>query len=570
MAMAGRPLVFTIAGEELRASTASRPFILGAVATAVLVLMSGRRRVWPTRLLVLAYGVIALMLVAVPRVATWPVADSAMTELYTIHALDGAQLLGPYSQYGWHHPGPMMFYLLAPTYVLAGFTPFGLNAGALLINLGAMVAIGWVLRRSEASALLAGSLCTLLMVYVLRLPGLVTSAWNPHLAILPFTALLLLAAAGVRGDARTLPLIAIFASFVAQTHVSFAPIGVLLGLAAAIGVWRHARRHNATVALERPVLVTTAILLVLWLLPLAEQIAHRPGNATQILAFFGGGDGQPFAAAWPAWSSMLVGLLRPGLTMALGNVYVAPPSALPLVGSLVALAALAAIAWPGGRPGRSFEQALAIVCLITAALGAWSALQIRGPIGDYHLFWLSALGTVIAALIAASLLRLLTRSGPLAALSPWTVRATTAVLTIGVAANGLSHIQTSARTHRPDRYGRAVQSLAEQTLNGLPSTGNNTPLVDLGPGMWPYGSGLVLQLARASVDFSMDREESDLFGWHLAPNGREDVLLTISDATGHLALARRRGNVVLAHDEESGVYVDALSLIDQPEYRYRR
>ncbi len=41
-----------------------------------------------------------------------------MIELYTIHATHAAQFLGPYSQYGWHHPGPMLFYLLAPFYVV--------------------------------------------------------------------------------------------------------------------------------------------------------------------------------------------------------------------------------------------------------------------------------------------------------------------------------------------------------------------------------------------------------------------------------------------------------------------
>ena len=39
-----------------------------------------------------------------------------------------------YSRFGWHHPGPLYFYLLAPWYWLSGSTA-GMQAGALVINL---------------------------------------------------------------------------------------------------------------------------------------------------------------------------------------------------------------------------------------------------------------------------------------------------------------------------------------------------------------------------------------------------------------------------------------------------
>src|SRR5262245_66208172 len=63
-----------------------------------------------------------------------PVSDTAVIESYTLYASRAQLLVGPYSRYGWHHPGPLYFYLLAPVYVLAGSSSPGLNAGALLIN----------------------------------------------------------------------------------------------------------------------------------------------------------------------------------------------------------------------------------------------------------------------------------------------------------------------------------------------------------------------------------------------------------------------------------------------------
>ena len=43
-----------------------------------------------------------------------PASDFALLELSTDEALRGTQLLGPYSRFGWRHPGPAYFYLQAP------------------------------------------------------------------------------------------------------------------------------------------------------------------------------------------------------------------------------------------------------------------------------------------------------------------------------------------------------------------------------------------------------------------------------------------------------------------------
>jgi hypothetical protein len=66
----------------------------------------------------------------------FPYGDSAVIEVYVLEALRGFVNLGPYSQYGWHHPGPLYFYLLIPFYELAGHRAIGLTAGAIAINFG--------------------------------------------------------------------------------------------------------------------------------------------------------------------------------------------------------------------------------------------------------------------------------------------------------------------------------------------------------------------------------------------------------------------------------------------------
>src|SRR5262245_65035231 len=80
-----------------------------------------------------------------------------------------------------------------------------------------------------------------LFVYFARLPELLTSAWNPHVSVWPFAALLVCSTAVISGDLGVLPLWVLFASLVMQTHVGFAPVALTLGaLTLAVFIWRAA------------------------------------------------------------------------------------------------------------------------------------------------------------------------------------------------------------------------------------------------------------------------------------------------------------------------------------------
>ena len=62
-----------------------------------------------------AIGLI-VVLVAIARGADrfTPTSDTAVIESYTLQASQGRLLLGPYSRFAWHHPGPFYFFLMAP------------------------------------------------------------------------------------------------------------------------------------------------------------------------------------------------------------------------------------------------------------------------------------------------------------------------------------------------------------------------------------------------------------------------------------------------------------------------
>ena len=73
------------------------------------------------------------------------VADYAALELRT-RAVGGTDtpLVGPYSRYGWNHPGPLVFYALVLPYRALGSEGTGLLAGALLLNASAIAYNLWI------------------------------------------------------------------------------------------------------------------------------------------------------------------------------------------------------------------------------------------------------------------------------------------------------------------------------------------------------------------------------------------------------------------------------------------
>ena len=78
-----------------------------------------------------------LAMVSFARVTPPITTDSDFAVDRGVHGLAtrGRLLVGPYSRFGWNHPGPFYFYFQAPLYALSGHKAASLYAGALAINL---------------------------------------------------------------------------------------------------------------------------------------------------------------------------------------------------------------------------------------------------------------------------------------------------------------------------------------------------------------------------------------------------------------------------------------------------
>src|SRR5438876_7442456 len=76
-------------------------------------------------------AVVAILVVAIRLVPdTAPESDHAVIDLSVLNVLHGTQMVGAYSRYGWHHPGPLYFQLLSPLYLLSGYRHLSVTIGA--------------------------------------------------------------------------------------------------------------------------------------------------------------------------------------------------------------------------------------------------------------------------------------------------------------------------------------------------------------------------------------------------------------------------------------------------------
>jgi MFS family permease len=222
-----------------------------AVGTAV---GTDRRRDLLWRVAIVAVAALpALVATASVVGAHWfPEGDHAYQVLRASDVGTGhTPLLGAWSRWGWHHPGPLLPWLNAPFYRLFGND--GMLVATGLMAAGFSAAASWVgLRRG---GLVLGSLVTLVVCLLNGAIGLATivDPWNPYVALLPFFLYLLLVWSVACDDLAMLPLAVAAGTFCIQAHVGYAVlVGTTGAFAVAAVLVRRLLERRALTADERP------------------------------------------------------------------------------------------------------------------------------------------------------------------------------------------------------------------------------------------------------------------------------------------------------------------------------
>lgn len=207
------------------------------------------------------------------------------------------------TRYGSHpfHPGPMVYYVLAPFVKVFG-GPMGLLLGAAFVSVSAIVLIGYVALRTAGPAAAAWAwITTLLMCWSLGGTAFLYPPFKTTLALLVIALFLYLCAALVAGQSSLLPLWVLATSFPIAATMRYAlPVAAIAGttvLAVVVLRWRRvaagpeapdalAGRAKRLVTLTRPerrsVLISVVLFAVCWWGPIYEALAHRGGNVREL------------------------------------------------------------------------------------------------------------------------------------------------------------------------------------------------------------------------------------------------------------------------------------------------
>jgi hypothetical protein len=474
--------------------------------------------------LVVALAPFVVGVVRVLFVHWTPVGDWALLELRSRN-VGGSHtpLVGPYSRFGWSHPGPLLFYVLAIPYRLLGSRPSGMLLAALLVN-GASVA-GIVLlagRRGGRVLLVAATIAVVLLCRALGADFL-RDPWNPNLTVLPFAVLIFLAWSIMCADTWMLPVAVVVASFVVQSHIGYAAmVGVVLGGAIAwrliavvrqriAGVDAHPRRAAAIVG------VTVALAALAWLPSAVDQA--RDGNLRAIYNFFRRPQPTPSldtalrvvgrALTFPgAWISGYEGVRTSDFTSVASGVFV-PLALLALLAGLVVTVR------------RRDGDAAALLALVAAVLlaGVYSVSHISGPLAAYLVRWLLVLGMLSWLAAAWTLWPVLSRVRLDRSARGARVALVGAVIAAAVVPAAMS-VDDAVRDRGPwYRVGLVERDLARETVAHLSRDGHPV-LLESRDEHW-FTWGLAPRLEAAGIAVAARPSDALYFGRHRAGLARD-------------------------------------------------
>jgi hypothetical protein len=549
LAMAfGATFGFHVGGLRVRASDPARPLMLAVAAAWAGALFGGPGRA--RRFGVCLGAVATTYVVALHFVrATAPeyaIGDAAVVELYTLHAARGVWPLGPYSRFGWHHPGPLYFYLLAPLYAAGGFRFVGINAGAAIINIASLTVVLMIVRRSASRSLVTW-VPVVLGLYVLSLTAVFVSAWNPHVIVLPIITLVLVSAAVASGTLSLAPISIFIGSFCVQTHVATAPSVVVLWLFAFVAIAIQTRTGGIdTERARRWLNVAMWTGTVCWLLPLAEELQNRPGNMTAIFRFFHDSQ-QPhtFMNGIAIWAQMASGFITRSLTVPYARVLPVTPSFTLIalaIGQFVLLLFAAGFAI---RTRRTFEASLYSAASLVSVAAVWSATRVTTAVEDHHVFWMSGIGALNWALLAGAATNGFVER--LVSLTPQQIASVMyPVFALAVAYEPIRALGTMQRgAMSGGGIGREIKASADAITFDMVNHAFQRAIIRCGDEAWSEHAGVVVELYKRRAPVAVDEVSLFMFGQPLAVNGLERAQYVVHRTDAHTREDDRPGTEVL-------------------------
>ena len=472
-----------------------------------------RRRRW---------GWVALGLVVLPLVVSalylrlWhddhrSVGDLALTELQTRDVGHNWIDLGPYSRDGWSHPGPALFYALAPLYRMLGSVDINLSVAALAINAAAVAGMALIARRRGGVPLMLITLVALALTLRSLGPDHTRTAWNPWVTVLPYGLVLFLTWALACGERWALPAAVVVGSAVAQTHVGYVALAlplVVIGAAWLVAATPGGSRRRLVV----PGLVALAALAVMWFPPVLDQVRNDPGNLRYSAWWLregrlAGQGTNSVAAGWDTVVSSQWSMLpewafgtRPVPLSSEAASRVDPRPA-------ILLPAVALAAWYLVRRRVPGSVQLVAVWLVATAVAVGATARTVGPIYAYRVDFTLPLGMVGGIIVAwAGWTALTTRWPSLERRAPLPGVAVLAAVAVLAGVSSVAHVRAGEPAARDADL---MRRLLPEVVDRLPPGEGEVLVAGESFGGSIFRQGLVLGLEKAGIDAELPDGDLD-------------------------------------------------------------
>jgi hypothetical protein len=208
--------------------------------------------------------------------------DIRVRDVFTRHT----PLTGLYSRPGWNHPGPISFWMIRAVSIVANGAPWGTRIGGTVVQAVALGWLAWVTSKSGMRMLLAAATVTSLTFLAIT-PDVFRQPWNPWIPLPFFVLFIFLVCLVATGAFRQLIGMSIAGTVIVQNHVGYAPL-IAAGFAWAIGcvVVDYRRDHTVPVRWRSTMIITGAVVAVLWLPPVIGVATHTPGDLSVLVRYF--------------------------------------------------------------------------------------------------------------------------------------------------------------------------------------------------------------------------------------------------------------------------------------------
>ncbi len=429
-----------------------------------------------------------------------PLGDEALIDLHVRDLLAlHLPLVGPYSRYGWNHPGPALYFALAPFSAVTGGAPWATMAGGAILQGIAVVLLARLAWRRGGLALLLAASAALALAYSTKPTAVLLEPWSPYV-LYPFFLLFALEVwAAVTGAPGQIVAATVVGSFLVQTHVGYAPFVVAGALffagLVAVDKWRGTLPD---VRWTRVFAWTGVAAAVMWVLPLFEEVEHYPGNLSRIFDYFVGGKGAGIGITRAAGA--LAGDYRLPFTWIVPEhrtLDIVPEVSTAWLLVPLALLVLGAVATRRSRVAGDGRLVGLAALLAAAGLVAFSGVV--PPVWAYLVMWRVPLAAFV---VLASMWAIARWAG--VGRRPRASRATAIALAAVIVWCSVGLALRVAQHGRPVvAWDESPPALAEQIARGTPHRGA-VLVTQIGGFLTGVDKGLVIALDRLGVDARPD------------------------------------------------------------------